>query len=983
MIKPWGWCKMRMFSVASVVKPASWLVVRLGPAPQFWQLALQQTEREPCLTGAGTRYRLPGLLMPLYQRFMLALGILLILQSCMGDLDIPATVRIDRDHHEVTVNADSSLTLRVLSHAKPIGLCLEVPPGTDTSQWEARLSLGNHRDPRGFAPPKIRLGRFLYFEMDIPEDLKPGVELELGGILTDQYDGTRYRLPRRQIRFEDGIDYQQLLKRKNKLVEELMASGIMATLPALDELIRETGKRGFPLLTIRLNIMVAEFLTGLGTPDALNQARKRLENIPAWLGRPECGYYFGLVANVKANIENRPGGNLSRARNHLIQAERWYRRILHPQLIGPITTHADLLARLGNVEEGLNLLRAGLAECDQVPCQPTFLAYAQRQLAWLILQSSDAGEDGWREAVQRLGNELQAGETDPVELANFLVNIANLKLLQGENPLESLAEARGFLGKKVTNNQRTSLISGWADLVEGLHFLLNKDPKRCLALCEPLVEHEDPRLRARALSAVGRSFRIQGQLARASAAFELAILHHRSGYQLHPGQRLALGSGEQADDFARAARTALEMGGANRAWHLLAEIDRFAVDTRERHFCSEKSANPMHQARWEEHNREIEILLQQLLALQSRSTENNKAEIEGIKKQLRLSFLDWPACREMVPARPFKEPDFRAVALEDEILLLNRKPDGTYVLDRRTPMSRQELRRLLSQVRDMLNGQDRDDTTWRLLLEPLEAALVPRDFQSLGAVTTFGLHGLLQGVPMAALPLPQRDSSRQTGPRWLGEVTVVALQPACVPTGSPPLSEGRRMPLFVVDPLGDLAHGSRLYSFYQQRFPQARILHREEADLGALRQWLSGASWLHVDAHGYYDPTFPELSGFKLRDGLFHLGDPGIDRLADTLRFVNLSGCQTGSWPITADSGRYGMTGLFTRLGAAWAIGSRSDLSDALAGVFNRAFYQVFDETRSVPFAYAKAMADVRKRFPASGWATLMLLRGDGLQVEN
>jgi CHAT domain-containing protein len=94
------------------------------------------------------------------------------------------------------------------------------------------------------------------------------------------------------------------------------------------------------------------------------------------------------------------------------------------------------------------------------------------------------------------------------------------------------------------------------------------------------------------------------------------------------------------------------------------------------------------------------------------------------------------------------------------------------------------------------------------------------------------------------------------------------------------------------------------------------------------------------------------------------------------ITFANLSGCRTGSWPITADRGRFGIAGLFARRGARWVVASRSPLNDQLAGQFNRIFYRELAQGQTVPQAYAQALAWVRQQVPAASWSSFFLLQG-------
>ena len=179
----------------------------------------------------------------------------------------------------------------------------------------------------------------------------------------------------------------------------------------------------------------------------------------------------------------------------------------------------------------------------------------------------------------------------------------------------------------------------------------------------------------------------------------------------------------------------------------------------------------------------------------------------------------------------------------------------------------------------------------------------------------------------------------------------------------------------MVDPRGDLPAGRKLTETYHALFPDARILLGTTADRGAFREALPNARWLHVDSHAQYDPAFPELSSLLLADGPFTLAELG--ELSGPLDFANLSGCRTGRWPITADSGHFGLAGRLVQRGARWAVATRSDLDDAVAGNYNRVFYPALAAGATVPDAHARAMAEIRSHYPAAAWASFFLLRGN------
>lgn len=944
--------------------------------------------KPPITETAGPHHGMNSIL---YWGSTTAMAVLLLTQSgCLASRPLEHVSVTVRGPQEMFVGPEDSLTPVILGYKEKIGLCLEVPADKDTSQWKACLILGEYADPRGYVRPEIRAGRNLYFEMAIPKKLKTAEALQLRGRLIDGFDSSEFHIPGLTVRFEaDHVPYQELTESKGELGQAIEERGIEKVLPDLDQLAQVARTMGFPLLASQVTLIAVYYLDQRGTAESLVAARRRLKELPKWLERPESGRRGAQVFLAKGRLEMKPGGNLRQAMIELTEAERRYLKMCDPQTLAAITDQAEIFARVGNVGRGIELLRSGLSDWQERARDIKLIWFsAVSQLGWLVLQNPEAGEEALGEADRHLETLLADISSDIAERANLRINLAHLRVLQGRDPQALLGQARHLLKQMEDDNERARLLSGWADLVEGLQALAMRDPNRCLALCEPLLQQNDPRLIANAWSMVGRSRRLLGDLEKARAAFEWALLYNKTGYA-QPFEKKPLSPGERAENIARATRVAMEMGHADRAWELLAGIDRIATDERARRSCREKTDDPELIKQWVENERRSQIFYEELRALQEKfPNEEREMRIRALKKELDLLIRNWPGCPDLVPVKDIVEPDYRAVALEDEILLFHRTPAGEVSLERRTPVNRRELRRLLTTVQEALINRDWDDVRWRRELELPAKALLPQEPSSLGPVTVFGLHGLLQEVPLSALPLPQPGNDPQpTGPRWFGEVTVVALQPAGVRDEPPPSGNAEPTPLFVVDPTKDLGPG--LLYRYRNLFPQGRFLHREEVTRRAFSRFLAHASFLHVDAHGHHDPAFPELAGIELNDGIFYLSELEelyLSRPEETMsppRFVNLSGCQTGRWPVTADSGHYGLAGFFARLGTRWTVGSRGNLDNQLARDFNNKFYEVIGKGGSVPSAYGEASAGVRRQYSATLWATLLLVRGPGSSETN
>jgi len=495
--------------------------------------------------------------------------------------------------------------------------------------------------------------------------------------------------------------------------------------------------------------------------------------------------------------------------------------------------------------------------------------------------------------------------------------------------------------------------------------LVSGDVRGAIALCRRVsATAEVPRLAAWGLSCSARAYRLLGDLESAAGALDQALVYHEYATPELLGQRIALGPGQRADDFYRAARIAVEQGRPEGAWTILQRLDGLLAGERARRACSGVEAEEAGQTR--------RRLLLQLLALDGPASRSRRRQRASIRRALmqrlqELARQQSPCSESLIPGSD-AGVRFRAVPLEDEILLLERTDGGQVVTYRRTPFERKRLVALARDVARFLESRGNDVEEWRHLVGPLARALVPRA-KDLDDVTTFALHGVLQEIPLEALPLP--GGERQP---WLGDATTIVYRPAGAVSRRVDTVGQAFHPVFIVDPSGNLAGGDALAEIYGSFGSGVRLLERDGATRSALQDALSGASWLHVDAHAWYDPAFPELSSLLLADGPLTIGE--LARMPQSLTFANLSACGTGRWPVTADSGRFGMAGALARGGVPWVVGSRADLSDELAADFNRALYEGLERGQGVVEAYGEAMRSVRKSHPVSRWAAILLVGG-------
>lgn len=903
-----------------------------------------------------------------------ALLVLALLWSCgtPGKLGPPVV----KGHEEVRLSADGTVVPLILPGADEIGLCLEVAASQDTSSWTMTIHFAGRPSPSGPVSPGARSGPTVCFDAEPPADLPAG-EIELCGRLVDHFDGTEYRVPcRRALYLRDDALYEQLAAERDEVVRRAYQfEDIDQLQDRLDEIRQRAADEGFWLFDVQTTLISVHFLTVEGTPAALAEAQRRLDGLPPWLDQPAALQQAALAAYQRALLDLDSKRRLEQAWSELAEADRLFRLIADAKRFTVTMEQASILHQVGATGEAIQRLRNALAECAHLRCPEALLEAGQSNLAWLILLNPDAGEEELEEAelLLRRGLVRLASGEDPLELANRRVDLAFLAVRRGEDPRQLLAEARQELATLQLGTERARVLRDWAALVEGTAALAGGDAATALGLCSRLASRDDSRLAAWALSCSARAHRLTGDMEAAERELGKAQMHAYAA-AARIGQQWTLDPGQRADDFARAARLAIERGDSERAWQLLLELDQLSSGEAERRRCRER-ADRRHRARWDAIDRETADILGTLRLLDVPASRRRREEQRQLRQELKMRLQElwheWPGC-ENRPTATDEGLGYRAFALEDEIILLHRDAAGQVTVEKRTAFARQKLRRLHDRVAAELERQELTDEAWAELLRPMAEALLPQDLETSKPLAVYALHGMLQGIPLAALPLPGDGGPRLDSDRWFGQTRAVALQPAGAKAQGD-LDRRPRPPLFVVDPRANLPAAPQLLATYRELFPDARFLMGDAATHAAFRRESASARWLHVDAHGLYDPAFPRLSALQLADRPIHWVE-----LADTpmsFRFAHLSGCQTGRWPITADSGTYGIAGLVTRLGIGWAIASRTNLADQVAKDFNRSFYAAIAADESVPSAYYRAMRAVAERYRASAWGGLVLLR--------
>ncbi|MEM7585779.1 MAG: CHAT domain-containing protein [Acidobacteriota bacterium] len=912
-----------------------------------------------------------------------------------------------RDHREAVIQADGSVLPLALGD-RDLSLCLQTPAQLDTSQWEARFRVvdpsatdqtrhtdqTHHTDQtgaapadEGFAPPRERLDSSLCFAVALPSAPQTtrdvtARDVQLCGELRDRFDDRRFTLPCQPLRVQgDDSVYRELTAAWKAALGLRSSQGLPAKLAELDAVAQRAEAADLPFLSVQIELISVYFLRHEGTPESLQAARERLDGLPAWLRHDAAVWWAAQAAYERALLDFELDPKA--AWQHLKVADRLCLAIAHPIRFVVRMKQAEILSRVGAVQAAVDRLAGALDDCGSAECNPQLLPSAHANLAWLLLIDPRSGPSELERAGTSLGIALAglSDDTVPHEVADLEINRAYLLALQGADARPVLARVRELLEAAGSGASRGRLLARWADLVEGLAALRGGELERALAACKTATRQaESPYLAAWARSCAGQVHAARGELEAAARAFEDALLLHEHAGRKPFGPASLLRTSQRSQDAYRAARVAVDRDDPAGAWQILAELDR--------RWLSDGGAASIPDTERQGWIAERDALLRELMELDVPASGARRRQRASMRRTLIERLQEHLAQGEDgVPARA-DDADlrFRAVAVGDEILLLHRRASGEVTLAQRTPFDRETLRRTVADVADALDRRDPDDGRWRELTLPLARALVP-PVDPLPEVTTFALHGVLQGIPLAALPVPDLpESPAMDGQGWFGERTAVALVPAGVAATAAPAAAATPspQPLFVVDPRSNLPSGAELGELYGELFPHSRVLQGAEATAAALQRHLVSARWLHIDAHGLFDPAFPELSSLQMSDQPLTLAE--LADLHASLAFANLSGCRTGSAPATADSGRYGLAGLFARRGAAWVIASRTDLEDRLAAELNQRFYRALADDRAadalaVPRAFRRALQAVRERHPATAWASLLLLRGPVAQT--
>lgn len=897
---------------------------------------------------------------------LLALVSLALVASACGRHGAESTLPTDwviAEHEEATLSADGGLEPLIVSSEPALIACVSAPPTTDTSQWQAIVSYSDALEAASWTAPERRMAGTVCFAAP-PLELLPQRSLELCLQLRDSYSGRQLAPRCKALRaLGKSLLYRALRRDMATVLGAIQPSAENTRVPALRALEERSKDSGFPFLAFRLRMIAAFYLRREGGAEPTREAERLLKELPAWITQPEASSWAAQAAVERSTLALK-GSRLEEAWTEAKEAERHFLRVASPKAFSAANKQAEILARVGAITEARHRLSTALDQCESSPCEPLLLPSAKSTLAWWIAQDPTATPKEIQSALAILANALAAdwpAVDEQLEKANLYINRAVLEVRAGDSPEASLSQVQLLIGN--SQSARARELATWATLLAATRTLeAGSTAAASTAALEVAASTETPRVAAWAWSLAARASRARGRPAEAAAAFERALDLHQHSSSRQLGLEIPLGPGRRANDYYRTARLAIERGRPDAAWQMLQRLDEAGLYRRGSGNCSDNETDSRLRR---------ERLLHQLVALDRPAAAPRRAQREPIRRAVlaELQEMARTGCGWQRPPNSAPEPQLRAFFLNGEVFLLARSSQGVIALARRTAVDRS----LLAQLSAGADVAELDDDAWVELTEPLARALVPSSPQTLGKQTLVAMYGPLQTVPLAALPLT--GWSREQ-PLWFGDATTIVTRVVGAPPQEVATARTTRQPLFVIDPSANLPNANRAADLYAQLFPAATIVRRADATRHRILEEVAEANWLHVGAHGRYDPAFPELSSLVAADGELSAADL-IDHI-DQLVMANLSACHSGRWPITADSGRYGLAGALSRQGVPWVVASRTTLDDRLASAFNASFYRSLAGDASVPTAYSSAMHQVRTSFPASQWSALLLLGTEG-----
>lgn len=877
-------------------------------------------------------------------------------------------------HQDVVEVAGGALVPLVIGEQEELRLCMQVPAEALEAAWQVSLEIDGRCDDDWLTPSRRlssgdRRSDTVCFPVRLPERDSVEARHQVCGLMRDARDPeVRHPLACHTV----------LARAEDPRYAELTSAFAHQDVDLLHAKAKEADQAGYPLLGARIRL-VAVFHLRRDNDEAFSpRVASLLGELPDWLDeRPEVAALWRGMTSESFATGHLAEGDLVAAWQLAGETDRQYGLVAHAVWPAAAQLKSAVLERVGALGEARDLVTTALATCaaEMAHCGGREVAGLRRQQAWLNLIDEDASPKALREAESVFAMELEAGSKDSLIRANFAVNVALARLRTGGDFQQPLATAESLLAGDGLAQSRRMFLLGWIRLIRAEGDLRNQSQDIAARSCEALAEQtEDTQLAALAFDCAARAWQSAGHLELAARRYERALEIWRFATPRELQLDIALGTGKRAATTYRAARLAVDRGRPEQAARLLHELDAGSTMESVRRRCRAE-ATRANAARWVEIDREIAWLTEEARKLDRPGPGSTQAIRDArrivISQQLVALHRELPGCQAVAPggvavASAGADEDtvqVRAFATDDEVIVLYRLPNGVAEA-RRHPLPRRSLLATVREIEAHLADRDIDDADWRSILSPIANVLIEPALAVGTESVSFALHGALQGVPLGAIPLPE-------GEGWLGDRIIAVLRPAAVRSGLPAAAPPDERPLVIVNPTGELNSKTP----YRELVPAAEVLVEAEGTRQAVRDRMARADWLHIDTHGYYDPAFAELSYLALADGRLGLGE--VRTWESDLWFANLSGCQTGRWPVTADSGRYGIGGVLAAGQVGWVVASRADLVNRTAERFNDAYYRALG--KSVPAAYAAGLAATRASgVPVVEWAALMLLDGNG-----
>jgi hypothetical protein len=865
-----------------------------------------------------------------------------------------------RGFREIQVDAAGRVTPIVISEKDSLGYCLSLDPLVDSSSWRLgwRIDQLDAVEPR---TPTARLEGTLCITAPQTARLEPGRHQLCPSVIRPGPSGVTQL---DCLAFEASASDTAYLEAQSRWSGLARRAGLEASAELIDEIMAFSRAMAepFPLLSLRARLLVIDLRRRKGRDEDWRAIDELLADPPRWLDVPGLEEWKGQFAYQRAAVSLDHRAAARGAWESLQVASDAFARVVSELWAAPRIRQANLIGITASPWESRQRLLALKQACLDTPCHRSTRRALDGTLVWQTLLDSDASARDlqWAEETSLdLAREQLTSEAADAT-TNRLLNVSFARLRRELSPEPYLSAAQRSLSPdQARGGGRSAQLAAWAEVLRGLDELRLGHAQAALALCLAPSRTSWPQLAAEGLTCRALAFHQQGQLTQARATLREALLRHAALADNELEQAISLGSGRRASAFSLQARFALEAGDPTEAWNLLQGLDLIRWVEAQRLRCGDSSAD-----RSEAQRAALVSTLEALAFPESRERAlQSRTSVIALRERLDALIRRDGACR-LQRLEPSPEPDLRAFLAEDDLIALWRRAEDSVPESRITRLGRVERDRWLDAIEPGA-ATPLDPRAWDDAARLFARALIPAAWSESRPLRV-ALYGALQRVPITALPHPQQ------GERWGVTRPLVLHHAHAAPPRSARDARSDRK-LFVIDPRGNLPTSREAFARFRQQFPGATLLHGAQASRARFESALAGGvSWLHFDGHGRYDPVFPELSALEFADGTLT-----ADRLLSNgapPELVNLSGCETGRSPVSADSGRHGLAGILIERGVRWVVANRHQVPDAVAHDFNLVFYRELADRIAVPEAYRRALTAVSQKYPPLSWGGLVLV---------